>query len=312
MKRVLITGAQSYIGDAFAAWVRAHYAEQISVQIVDMRSSDWKKVRFSQFDAVFHVAGIAHADVGKATSQQQQLYYAVNRDLAVETARMARMQGVRQFIFMSSMIVYGNSAPAGKTRVITKDTEPAPANFYADSKWQAEQALCALRDDTFAVAILRPPMIYGPGSKGNYPVLAKLAKRLPVFADVPNARSMLYIENLCAFVALLVCNGGGGVFFPQNAEQPSTSELVGLIARACGHRIWISRLFNPAVYLAGYVPGKIGVLCAKAFGGMVYDASMSLTFDGSYRVTTLESSIHLTHSQNQHAIEKHSMLSGEN
>ena len=159
MKRVLITGAQSYIGDAFAAWVHAHYAEQISVQIVDMRSNDWKNTCFSQFDAVFHVAGIAHADVGRATSQQQQLYYAVNRDLAVETARMAKTQGVRQFIFMSSMIVYGNSAPAGKTRVITTDTEPAPANFYADSKWQAEEALRKLCDDTFDVAILRPPMI---------------------------------------------------------------------------------------------------------------------------------------------------------
>ena len=115
---------------------------------------------------------------------------------------------------------------------------------------------------------------------------------------------MLYIDNLCAFVALLVRNGGGGVFFPQNAEQPSTSKLVGMIARACGHRIWISRLFNPVVYLAGHVPGKIGELCTKAFGGMVYDASMSLTFDGSYRVTTLEASIRLTHLPNLQETEK--------
>ncbi len=299
MKRVLITGAQSYIGDAFASWVKTHQTGQIDVQIVDMRNEDWRNTSFSQFDAVFHVAGIAHADIGNVTPQQKQQYYAVNRDLAVETARMAKAQGVRQFIFMSSMIVYGDSAPAGKTRVITADTVPAPANFYSDSKWQAEEGLRALCDENFAVAILRPPMIYGPGSKGNYPVLAKLARRMPFFADMPNARSMLFIDNLCSFVSLLVLDGGGGVFFPQNAEQPRTSQLVALIAQVYGHKIWISRLFNPMVYLIGRMPGKAGALCTKAFGGMIYAQSMSQTFDGRYRVATLEESVRLTHERTQ-------------
>lgn len=199
MKKVLITGANSYIGISFEKYVKENYCGEFQVETVDMIDGSWRDKDFLGFDIVFHVAGIAHADVGNVGEEVKKKYYAVNTDLAVEAAKKAKADGVSQFVFMSSAIVYGDSAPAGKIKRINRDTEPQPANFYGDSKWQADKGVRELEDENFTVTVLRPPMIYGKGSKGNYPTLAKLAKKLPLFPDVNNERSMLYIDNLCEF-----------------------------------------------------------------------------------------------------------------
>lgn len=259
-----------------------------------MVDGSWREKSFAGYDAVFHVAGIAHADVGHVSEERKAFYYKINRDLAIETARKAKEDGASQFVFMSSMIVYGESAGLGKKKVITKDTKPHPANFYGDSKWQADKGVRKLADDSFHVAVLRPPMIYGKGSKGNYPLLAKMAKKLPVFPDIQNERSMLYIGNLCEFLCLLMQSGEGEIYFPQNAEYVRTSEMVRLIARTAGHRIWITKLLNPAVWLAGRIPGKVSGMVNKAFGNMTYELEMSEVFDGKYRCFDLERSIRLT------------------
>ena len=123
-----------------------------------MIDANWKNYDFSNYDTVFHVAGIAHADVGNVSKETEKLYYQVNCDLAYETALKAKEANVKQFIYMSSIIVsMGESAPYGKTKVITKDTRPSPANFYGDSKLQAEIKLSPLQDDSFNIAIIRPP-----------------------------------------------------------------------------------------------------------------------------------------------------------
>ena len=195
MKKILITGANSYIGTTFENWIKENCDDMVT-DTLDMIGKAWKTVDFGGYDAVFHVAGIAHADVGKVSEEEKQRYYAVNADLTYACAKKAKEEGVGQFVFMSSIIVYGESAGIGKTRVITKDTPVSPANFYGDSKVKAEEGLQTLADDTFKVAILRPPMIYGKGSKGNYPLLSKMACKLPFFPNVKNERSMLYVGNL--------------------------------------------------------------------------------------------------------------------
>lgn len=167
MKKVLITGANSYIGISFANYVKEYYASELSIDSVDMIDGRWREKDFSLYDVVYHVAGIAHADVGNVSEETKARYYAINTDLAIETAKKAKAEGVKQFVFMSSAIVYGESAPYGKLKRITVDTEPQPANFYGDSKWQADKGVRNLADMDFHVAVLRPPMIYGPGSKGN-------------------------------------------------------------------------------------------------------------------------------------------------
>ncbi len=288
LHRILITGANSYIGTSIEHWL-AQWPMQYEVDTLDMKTDVWRKHDFSVYDVVFHVAGIAHADVRHVSEDEQRRYYQVNTELAVQTAQKAKEAGVQQFIFMSSMIVYGGC----KEKSITGDTEPKPLNFYGDSKWQADQRIRELADENFKVVVLRPPMIYGRGSKGNYPQLAKLATKLPVFPIVKNQRSMLYIENLAQFVKLMIDNAESGIFFPQNAEYTNTSEMVRMIAAAKGHQIVMIPGMNGIVKLIMKMPGKIGRLAEKAFGDSTYDMGMSV-YKEEYRVCDLGESVRRT------------------
>ena len=271
MKKILITGANSYIGTSFEKYMQ-QWPDKYQVDTVDMIDGTWREKSFADYDTVYHVAGIAHSDTGNVTEERTAFYYKITTDLTVETAKKAKADGVKQFIFMSSAIVYGDSAPIGKTKLITKDTPVSPANFYGDSKVQAEKGILPLNDDSFKIVILRPPMIYGPGSKGNYPVLSKLARKLPVFPAVNNQRSMLYIENLTEFVRLMVENEEQGIFWPQNAEYSNTTELVKLIAQAHGKKLTTVPGLTWALKLMSHATGLVN----KAFGSMVYAKSMSI------------------------------------
>ena len=271
MKKILITGANSYIGTSFEKYIYENYRDGYQIDTLDMIDPNWKEYDFSGYDSIFHVAGIAHADVGNVSKETEKLYYQVNCDLAYETALKAKKSKVKQFIYMSSIIVYGESAPYGKTKIITKDTKPEPANFYGDSKLQAEIKLSPLQDDNFNLVIIRPPMIYGKGSKGNYPMLSKLAKKLPVFPKINNQRSMLYVENLCEFVRLVISKNDQGIYYPQNSEYASTTAIV----KTINPEIRISGILNPGVFISSKIPGKISGLCNKAFGNLVYEKSMS-------------------------------------
>lgn len=293
MKKVLITGANSYIGTSFEKYIKENYPDEYQIDTLDMKNPEWKEYDFSQYDSVFHVAGIAHADVGHVSEEVKQLYYKVNRDLTIETYQKAKDEGIKQFIFMSSMIVYSG---CDKT-LITKDTKPKAENFYGDSKLQADLAIQELSNKTFKVCVIRPPMIYGKGSKGNYPMLVKLATKLPVFPKIKNQRSMLYIDNLCEFIRLMIENEESGVFFPQNAEYTNTSEMVKMISVAKGQHILMIPGLHLLVKLLTKLPGKIGKLSNKAFGNSVYEKSMSIYKKGDYCIYTLKQSIISTESK---------------
>ena len=288
VKRILITGANSYIGMSVDTWL-SKMPDKYKVDTIDMTKDIWKDMDFSIYDVIFHVAGIAHADVGSVTEKQKQLYYKVNTDLAVEVAKKAKEAGVNQFIFMSSMIVYSGC----KEKIITSSTVPKPLNFYGDSKWQADQKIRKLLDQNFKVVVLRPPMIYGKGSKGNYPELVKLATKLPVFPAIKNKRSMLHIDNLCQFVKLMIDNQESGIFFPQNKEYTNTSDMVKMIADVKKRKIIMIPRMKFVIQIINKTPGKIGELGTKAFGDLAYDMSMS-EYKEEYRVRTLMESIELT------------------
>ena len=287
MKKVLITGANSYIGTSFENYVMQCHDYQIDT--VDMIDGKWRDKSFSEYNSVFHVAGIAHSDTGRVSEERKQFYYQINTDLTIETAKKAKADGVGQFIFMSSAIVYGDSAPIGKPKRITRDTPVAPANFYGDSKVQAENGLLKLADESFHVVILRPPMIYGKGSKGNYPQLSKFAQKLPLFPYIKNERSMLYIGNLTEFVKLMIDNNESGIFYPQNAEYVATSEMVQVIAQAHGKKIRLVKGTTVPLKAMSHVTGLVN----KAFGNLSYDMSMS-EYKENYRKFSFEESIRQT------------------
>lgn len=299
-KKILITGAGSYIGEYFEKYANEKYAKNFDIKTLDMLNPEWEKESFNDIDVIYHVAGIAHADVGNVSDEVKAKYYAVNTNLALKVANKAKEEGVKEFVFMSSMIVYGESAPFKNPKMINAKTSMEPANFYGDSKYQADVKLRALADEKFKVAVLRPPMIYGRGSKGNYPTLAKMASVLPVFPKAVNRRSMLYIENLCEFLCQLFLvdteefSNKGNIFMPQNEEYTQTSDMVKLIAQAKGHDIRIMGILDIFVTLFSKFPGKIGGLVNKAFGNSCYEMSLSEYEGINYQKVSLGSSIERT------------------
>ena len=257
-------------------------SSDFQIDAVDTRGDNWKKADYSQYDVVYHVAGIAHVN---ADPKMEALYYKVNRDLTIEVAKHAKAAGVKQFIFMSSQIVFHESQSL-KSEVITKDTKENPNGFYGDSKLQAEMGLHELESDTFKVCILRPCMIYGPNAKGNFPRLVKLACKTPVFPCWHNKRSMLYIDNLSEFVKQAIIRELNGTFYPQNREQADTVEIIRYFAKKGEHKIWITRLFNPFVWLGSFVLQPIN----KMFATYYYDPEMSKAeFD--YQLVSFEESL---------------------
>lgn len=285
MKKLLITGANSYVGTSVEKHLK-QWPQQYQVDTLDMLDGSWKEASFAGYDAVFHVAGIVHLEQAKNDPAQAELYDRVNARLPAEVAQKARAEGVKQFLFMSSASVYGLSAPVGKVVTITRDTPLKPVDNYGISKKKAEELLLPLSGDGFKIVVLRPPMIYGKGCKGNYNAMAKLAKKLPVFPDVANQRSMLYIENLAEFVRLLLEDEAEGIFCPQNNEYTNTSEMVNLIAHANGKGILMVRGFTWALKLLSHVTGIVD----KAFGSLCYDFELS-SYPKDYCLKTLEESI---------------------
>lgn len=288
MKHILITGAKSFVGTSIERYLLAHNnsnstAEPLYIiDTVDTINNAWKQVDYTKYDTVFHVAGIAHVD---PKPEMAPLYYQVNRDLAIEVAKYAKDHGVKQFIYMSSKIVY-HASKSLKGDVVTKNTIPNPNDFYGDSKLQAEKGLKELACSTFKVAIIRPPMIYGPTGKGNLQRLAWLATKIPVFPAWHNKRSMLAIDNLAEFVKQLVDREMEGTFYPQNKEFVDTVDCIRYFAKMYGRKIWITRLLNPFVWLASFFLPQI----PKMFSDSYYEQEMS-KYDFNYNVISFEESL---------------------
>lgn len=293
MKKILITGINSYVGKSFRNWLK-RYPDKYDIDAISLRDETWKEKDLSKYNCILHVAGIAHVS---SNPKMEELYYKVNRDLTIEVAEKAKSAGVKQFVFLSSIIVYGESS-SGK-RVINKNTVPTPSNFYGNSKLQAEDGIRPLDSDEFKVVIIRPPMIYGKGSKGNYPKLAKVAQKLPFFPNVDNERSMLHIDNLCEFIRLMIENDESGLYFPQNREYINTSEMVKLIAEVHGKKIILIKIFNPLLKILGL---KFGII-NKVFGNFVYDKSMS-SYIENYQIRNLRETIELTEKNNKGRIKQ--------
>lgn len=270
MKKILITGKGSYLGNSLKAYLEA-FGDCYQVDCLSLRSGDWKEQSFRGYDAVYHTAAIVHQPRSKDAPGELARYRAVNCDLAVDAAKKAKAEGVRQFVFLSTMAVYGLTAAFGKTVTITAQTPTAPTDNYGLSKLEAERALLSLEGPDFRVSILRPPMIYGKDCKGNFRSLVSMARRLPFFPKVPNRRSMLYVGSLNRLVQQIIDREDRGIFCPQDPEYVNTSAMVQAIAAAQGKRLLLIPGFSWALHLLRHLTGAVD----KAFGSLVYDKALS-------------------------------------
>ena len=278
MKKILIVGSGSYIGESFAKYFQEKYPGQYLTETVGTLHEEWKTVSFAGYDAVFDVAGIAHQ---KETKENAPLYYAINRDLTVSVAQKAKEDGVKLFVYLSSMSVYGMAE--GK---IDASTKAAPTSNYGKSKLEAEEGLNRLATDDFKVCVLRPPMVYGAGCKGNFQTVISLVRRSPIFPKVNNQRSSIHVNNLCEEVKQIIDQGYCGYSFPQDSEYLSTTVMAQEIAETLGKKIRCSSLLGLCVRLMK----PFSLTVRKAFGSLVYVKEMP-NCNQEYKPTMIKDSV---------------------
>lgn len=281
--KILITGAGSFIGNS----ARAHFEKcgGFEVSMISLRGDAWKDADISGYDCVIHCAGIAHVPYSDAMDEK---YMAVNRDLTLKFAKKAKEAGIGHFIFLSSMIVYGQAEKAGRTRIVTRETAPSPENAYGLSKLEAENGLFAMADENFAVAAIRIPTVYGRGCKGAYSTLSRHGNKLFMFPQCAGMRSVIYVENLAEFLRRVILEKGSGIFWPQDRDYVSTADFVREIRAARGKKTIITGIFAPFIALvSGMGPAR------KIFGGIVYEKDMS-EYGWDYRLFSLSEAVRRT------------------
>jgi len=280
--KILITGKTSYIGNQIESWIKEDSSYEVTR--ISVRDNSWKTLDFSAYDAVIHLAGIVHKKENKVSRDK---YFKINRDLTDAVAKKAKAEGVSQFIFFSSMAVYGESGNLKQKIVITRKSETAPNTSYGQSKLEGEEKLRNLESKDFKVAIIRPPMIYGRGCPGNYKRLRRLALKWAVYPNVHNQRSMLYIDNLMVLVKGILDQKSRGIFLPQDEEYSDTLEMIKEIRKAHDKKTWVLNLVRPLLFLAG----KRSYTMNKAFGNLCYEKGLSIIKDIEYQRVAMKEGI---------------------
>lgn len=259
--KIILTGENSYIGNRTCELLNrfGHDAKCISIR------NGIDSLSLKGVDAVVHCAAIVHKDKKESTNK----YYKVNYELTGELAELAREDGVKSFVYLSTMSVYGGGAEE-----INSKTPLRPETVYGKSKLKAEKAIMELNSEEFKVTVLRPPMVYGEGCKGNYNRLRAFAKWTPVVPDTQNVKSLLYIDNLTNFICEVIEEGLKGIFNVMDGEYTSTADLVVLMGKAMGRKIFKSKLLGKILMLFG----RLGIV-RKAFGTLYYDDTTAIKLD---------------------------------
>jgi nucleoside-diphosphate-sugar epimerase len=221
-----VTGFSGFVGKR---WM-SYNGTRFHLQPIPLRNTVIAQLPLGKLNAIVHLAGKAH----QMEPIADEIYFQVNCHLALELARVAKDQGVRQFIYISSTKVYGDS-PKG---ILNEQSVCLPTDPYGASKKKAEELLLAMQSTNFSVAIVRPPLIYGAEVKGNMLKLLQLAaSKYPLpFGSTGNLRSMVYIDNLIALINTIIEKNATGIFLAGDEKPLSTAELIGLMRTAMQRR----------------------------------------------------------------------------
>ena len=283
--KIVITGKNSHIGNKIQNWFESHQIEnKFEIEQLDVIGDGWKTYNFSGTDVIIHVAAIVHQPKLKDWS----LYQKVNIDLPSEIASKAKASGVKQFVFFSTMAVYGWDKDLN-TDEIDEVVVPSPKSMYGKSKYEAELALKKIESDNFLLSIVRPPNVYGENGKLGY--VDKFAKFLKYWRVIPDAyrevrQSMIYIDNLTEFIRQIVIKGQPGTFMPQDSAPVSAICLIDTICEAKQYRIFKSKFLGMIVKLFAGVP-----IVQKLYGGVAYTNNLSQIDGIEYQCVKFENGI---------------------
>ena len=282
-KKVLITGKNSKLGKAFEWYISG---SDIAVDSISLRDGSWKEADWSGYDAILHVAGITKTDTGTLSSEKESEYFSVNSDLTREVAQKAKNDRVSQFIYLSTMMVYGNAARIGSDRLITEDTIPVPECAYGRSKLAGE-SISELGSDDYKVLIVREPVIYGEHFDGEVDALYRIAQRVGLFPNINSCKSFIYEGNLCELLRLAIINELSGIICPQNREMITTSQLYCHMRNSYGKKCHLIKGLKGLLSLLSHVSAKIDVL----FQSIRYSEELSCVDGIDYKIFSLEESL---------------------
>ncbi len=275
-RKILIIGRKGFIGSSLAKWLVDKGDE---VFLVSGRKEEWKSFDMTGIDTVVYAAGLAHT---KEKRKNEELFLKANVTQAKKSALQAKQAGVHQYIYISSMNVYGST---GKR--IGTNSSISPDTLYGRSKRQGELEILKLEEENFATVIIRPPVVTGAGCKGSIRFLTRASKYIMFFPNYPNQRSIIDVINLCEFIRCLIAKNASGIYHPQNEEYISTYQLLSLIANSTGRKIRPISFLNP---LISWMLPRFKMV-GKVFGDDCYDKRLSTYKNFSYWIRTHDQSI---------------------
>lgn len=232
MKKLLITGSSGFVGNYFIN----KYKDKYKIKIFSFLKDDINNLDCSDINIVFHLSALVH-QMGGASKEE---YEKVNVSQTLEMAKKAKKSGVKYFVFISTVKVYGEEIDG----VYTEKSECIPEDEYGKSKLKAEIELQKLENENFKISIIRTPIVYGYGVKANIKNLVNLTKKISIlpFGEIENKRSMVYIGNLCHLVDEIITQQKTGVFLASDNEPLNTTSLIKLIAKSLDKKVYLIKI----------------------------------------------------------------------
>lgn len=229
---ILLTGSKGFIGSYFLN----KYGKEYKIHTFSFLHDSWDNLDLSKIDVIIHLSALVH----QMHKINIDAYEDVNVGQTIRLAKSAKQSGVKHFIFMSSIKVYGEETEIA----YTEKSLCQPQDAYGKSKLKAEEKLLLYEDKFFSVSIIRTPLVYGEGVKANMLNLIHLIQNIRIlpFGDIDNKRSMVYVGNLCAIINQLIKMKQSGVFLASDDEAYSTKRFIYEIAEASSQSVYLIKL----------------------------------------------------------------------
>jgi UDP-glucose 4-epimerase len=232
MKKILITGSNGFVGSYFISKYKNNY----DLKTFSFLKDDISRLNYKDINIVFHLSALVH-QMGGASAEE---YEKINVIQTLQLAKKAKESGVKHFVFMSTVKVYGEET----LNKYSENFNCNPEDDYGESKLKAEKLLLELESDNFKVSVIRTPIVYGYGVKANIKNLINLINKISIlpFENIENKRSMVYIGNLCHLVNEIIIQQQSGIFLASDDQSLSTSRFIQLIAKNLDKKIYLIKV----------------------------------------------------------------------